>query len=230
MLSLDGDGGKAQWRRSPLLGVVACSTQVSPAPTTASVGAGAGGASDTTQASSSSGPPTPPGTYVLDFTQSKLGGLEFGSNVNVAFTIDLQNPLRTFAIQTIDTQVGPGLDARDDANKVCELPAALQEIPQIQQHLQKLGPGDFASVKRVNLEITLEGKQPQDLSQLYCFAYRDQSGVWHGDEATFKRTLNEETHMFEVEIPIDKNGIDGLYLVTTDGASVLTTITYTTGS
>ncbi len=165
---------------------------------------------------------------MLDFTGCKLGGLHFGSNVNAAFTIDLQHPLRTFAIESIDPQVGDGLNASYDNSMTCPLYDSQQlSYSTIVKHLGKLGPGDPANVLQVTLDIAAAGETHNPTSQVYCFAYRDPSGVWHAEGNSFERTYDAATDTLHLAIPVSKGPIDALYLVTTDASSAMTRITYT---
>ncbi len=200
-----------------------CSTQVVP-PTG---GGGRSSSSSTSESvSSSSGLLSPPGTYVLDFTGCLSGGLELGGNTGVSFTFD-QQPVRTYAIQDLGPQIGPGLIGSDDGFRGCPLyPSNFEGGGKLTDHLAAVGQGDVANVSDVTLDILAEHKNVNDLSQTYCYIYRNEAGTWTADSSKASRTWDASANMFHVTLSINMGPINALYFTTTDGPSNLARLTY----
>ncbi len=171
---------------------MSCSTQV-----VAPTGGGAGSSSGSTSesVSSSSGPLPQAGTYVLDFTGCRLGGLELGGATGVSFTVDLQEPVRTYAIQDPYPQIGPGVIGKDDSYQGCPVyPANFQGGGKLTDHLAAVGPGDLANVSNVTLDIL--SQHPTNLSETYCYIYRNGAGTWAADSSKASRTWDASANVF----------------------------------
>ncbi len=135
--------------------------------------------------------------------------------------------VRTYAIQDLGPQIGPGLIGSDDGFRGCPLyPANFEGGGKLTDHLAAVGQGDVANVSDVTLDILGENKNVNDLSQTYCYIYRNEAGTWTADSSKASRIWDASANMFHVTLSINKGPIDALYFTTTDGPSNLARLTY----
>jgi hypothetical protein len=171
--------------------------------------------------------PVPAGeSYVLDFTAGKYEGVLLGSGVNLAFAIELAQPVRKFAFSTGGPNKGPGVTVDNDSAG-CEAKEPLDPL-----NPPAVGPGDTAQVDHVDLEILPVPSIDAvviDKKLGACFAYRTPGGAWtwNFDEIPF--TLDTVKSRLRVRIPIPHVPADALKVALDRNIPrhSVTTITYT---
>jgi hypothetical protein len=151
------------------------------------------------------------------------GGLFLGSNRDFVFTVDLQHPVRSVDCMNLT----PDVSSEENWGQSCPLDEALvQDVP-TQKQLAALGPGEPSHIGHVKLAMNPAGKGPEWPPKEFCLAYRDSTG-WHADENVVTQTYNPSTDMLDVDLPVEKDGVDALYLFTESPAGAVPRITYTT--
>jgi hypothetical protein len=172
--------------------------------------------------------PVPAGeSYVLDFTAGKYEGVLLGTGVNLAFAIDLAQPVRKFAFSNVGYNRGPGV-AVDNDSAGCEAKAPPDPL-----NPPEVGPGDTAQVDHVDLEMLPVPSVDADVIDKKklgaCFAYRTPGGAWtwNFDEIPF--TLDTVKNRMRVRIPIPHVPADALKVALDRNIPKhsVTTITYT---
>ena len=159
-------------------------------------------------------------TYVLDFSQSVTGEALFGQGTNVAFTVDLTQPIRSFAFQMNQAQIVPGFSAGVLPNGYsttgfdfgCPIDSKLEGV---QKQGADLESGQEADVLSVDLDFRGAA------SGVVCFAYRAK-GQWHYDAATFPGSGDQHTH-----VVIAKGLVDAIMLQESGQNGRIKKITYT---
>jgi hypothetical protein len=162
----------------------------------------------------------PAGRYVLDFTQGKQGGLDFGSSRNLLFSFDLASPVRSYAVDDILHQSGPGFDVSSTIGGL----RCPQDVSIIQQVKAPPPIGDVANVTEVDLEI--HSSDAPTAPRSYCFLYRDQAGTWHASQEVFHSQFVADLGIQRVTIPIDKGALSQLYVASGYSGELLTKVTY----
>ncbi len=171
--------------------------------------------SDSTGASSSTVNP-PADTYILDFTSTKGGGLSVGTLVNFAFTVDLEHPVRKLNIKYGNLVKGPGFILSDDFAGSCEPKA----VTLLEEHIQDLPPGTPAYVDHLDIEMIRLNVPPSDLIGsndlgVFCYGYREPSGVWHWVAESSLTTYDATTDRIRSRIEVHQGPVDAIKIVPT---------------
>jgi hypothetical protein len=167
--------------------------------------------------------PVEPQRYVLDFTDAAAPGTPVGNFVNLAFNIDLREPVRKFSLPNWRGGAAPGiLKTYDFAD--CENPPTALE-----KQLDTLPPGQSALVGSLDIELTVqEAANPPWTGEDVCFGYREPAGRWHWDQRRVTFTQDAATQRWHALLDVTRDA-DAIKLVFGYGVPKLplSRITYT---
>ncbi len=182
-----------------LLLLAGCANSVTPADSTGA------------NASSASGN-LPPNTYVLDFRP--MGGLNGGALLNLAFTVDLDQPVRLLNFKPDPNLAkGPGVIYSNDFTSNCSKNASLQ----LETHIQDLPAGTPAYVDHIDIELGRLSVPPANLVGQtlgsFCYGYREPGGPWHWVDLQSPSTYDSAADVIRNRIEVHQGPLDALKIV-----------------
>ncbi len=179
-------------------------------------------AADTSAVGSSTGAATP-NTYVLDFTGTPgpVPGLFVGGLVNLAFTTDLDHPIREFAFKSDpNIATGEGAILSNDFTALCNQ----QTAAQLETHIQTLPAGTSTYVDHVDVEfLPLPGETPDTLKGdigTMCYGYREPAGAWHWIADETPSTYDASSDRVRARLDVRHGPLDAVKIVPKKGRAV----------
>lgn len=165
-------------------------------------------------------------TYVLDFTDSPVGGLWLGLFDDVAFTLDFDAPTRKYAFTSGGNEpTGPGLVSLYDLGGGCQ-EGNYATSP---HGLEALGDGQAGTVARVDVEMlprTDAEKTPAWTGGM-CFGYRTLDGGWHWRVDPVLLKYDPGSDRIHGRVPVEEGPVDAIKLIFESTKQVTPRITYT---
>lgn len=166
-------------------------------------------------------------TYVLDFSKSSDSrGLFLSALTHLEFSIDVDHPVRTYALSSLSTNVERDFIQTEDLLSCPHIPLSLDSFAHVEA-------GTPAHVTSVDVVISDNDVMPRTWDKTgVCFAYRTPDGAWRTETlATATPVVRDDsTGQFRVHLSIDKGPIDALTLWFTTGTqphAPLQSIAYT---
>lgn len=158
------------------------------------------------------------GEHVLDFSAFPDGGALVGDTFNLAFAITDVTP-RIFAPES-------GSDRIQEPDTYLNYEKVRCDFPEVLEHNARW----LERVHSANVDVVSVQVKPGSVANEggFCFGYRTVGGGWTWELTPVALTLRPETGMLEVDLPVHKERVDAIKLVSTGRRAPVVAVRYTT--
>lgn len=167
---------------------------------------------------------TTPGTpFVLDFSGAPDGGVSAGSFNNIAFSLNLREPVRKLVIRRTERlpDVVPTNDYADcTPGQESLLESQVRDLPR----------GDAAFVDRIDVDVLRFPQKDLKVDASVCYGVRAAQGAWRWRLTKVPLTLDPVTNRLHAQLWVKEANVDAIKLVFDGGMPrhYLRSITVTT--
>jgi hypothetical protein len=145
--------------------------------------------------------------YVLDFTPSAAGGAYVGKMINLAFTIDVTQPVRELNVPSSGGARSEYVVGSDLVS--CEERAALA----VESSVASLATGTTAAVETLEIQLLPESMPGIPWKGGACYGYRGADGRWSWNFDVVPLIFDSEANVWRTTLSINQPSVDALKVV-----------------